>query len=634
MVKLLSEASWRVSALLLSGCCAAAPIPTDEPAAAPTLTWAAASPERRCAADKALATLDAAGLQALGLDAAAVDKILSDRGGRAPVGSLAVTLPESARDGLVGRVDAERHACGVVPVRLIGFNDFHGNLEPPSGKNGEITTEQGPVPAGGVEYLATWMERLRAEASGPVFVVSAGDNIGATPLISAAFHDEPAIEALNAVGLQVSSVGNHEFDEGIDELLRMQRGGCHPKDGCKGDAPFQGAAFEYLAANVVRDGGDETLFPAVTVRRVGRAEIAFIGMTLEGTPQIVTAAGVSGVRFLDEAETVNRLVPGLVARGVNAIVVLLHEGGFATGRYDGCEGISGPIFEIVEALDPAVDVVVSGHTNAAHVCDIGGRLVTSAAHAGRLLTAIDLELDELTGEVVGKRAKNVIVTRDVPKAPALTALVARWADKVAAYANVVVTTLVIDLTRGQDASGQSPLGMVIADAQLAAEAEPSGAEVALMNPGGVRADLLKGPVTYGALFAVQPFGNELVTMTLTGAELEAVLEEQLFVEGKARETPKMLQVSETLSYTINRKGPDGDKIATRDIRVAGKPIDPARGYRVVCNGFLAGGGDGFVTLKKGVDRKIGIVDLDALELYLKKRPALAAPGSGRVKVKP
>jgi len=636
MVKSLVEMSRAVpvaAALVFGACCAAAPV--SEGPASERRSWAGAMPQQRCAAERALVLADASELTTLVGDAGAIAKILSDRASRAPVGSLAAGLSEAGRDRLAAEVDLARWACGTRPVRLIGFNDFHGNLEPPSGRNGEIQTASGAVPAGGVEYLATWMERLRAEAAGDVFVVSAGDNIGATPLISAAFHDEPTIEALSAVGLQVSSVGNHEFDEGIEELVRMQRGGCHPVDGCKGDGTFAGAAFEYLAANVVRDAGGETLFPAVTVRRVGRAEIAFIGMTLEATPEIVTAKGVAGVRFLDEAETVNRLVPELVARGVQAIVVLVHEGGFATGSYDGCEGISGPIFDIVRRFHPAVDVVVSGHTNAAHVCDIDGRLVTSAAHAGRLLTAIDLEIDELTGEVTAKRARNVIVTRDVPKAPALSALVARWGERVATYANVVVTTLGVELGRGQDAGGQSPLGMVIADAQLAAEEDPSagGAEVALMNPGGVRADLAKGPVTYGVLFAVQPFGNELVTMTLTGAQLEAVLEEQLAVDGKARDNPKMLQVSSTLSYTLRRDGPLGDKIAPRDVKVNGLPLDLARRYRVVCNGFLAGGGDGFITLKQGTERKIGIVDLDALELYLKKRPDLAAPVAGRVKVK-
>lgn len=531
-------------------------------------------------------------------------------------------------------------------IQLLAFNDFHGALEPPAGKSGQIVTDAGPVDAGGAEFFATWIDKLRA-AHGRTLVVAAGDNIGATPLLSAAFHDEPTVEALNLVGLAITSVGNHEFDEGIDELRRMQKGGCHPVDGCFGGDGFDGARYHYLAANVFTDDG-ATLFPPYEIRSFAdpadatrKVDVAFIGMTLEGTPEVVTAAGVKGVSFKDEAETVNALIPELHQKGVHAIVVLLHEGGFATGRYDACEGISGPIFEIAKAFDKDVDVVVSGHTNAAHVCDIDGKLVTSAAHWGRLLTDIRLELDPATGDVAKKSAHNVIVRRDVDKAPAMTVLIDRYKDLVKGVEARVVGTTAIDLGRTPSDSGETPLGSVIADAQRFAESDPStgGAQLALMNPGGIRADLLvdhassgekPGEVTFGEVFSVQPFNNALVTMTLTGAQLDAVLEQQFRVADKDRDMPKILQISEGFHYTWDERRPPGDRVDPATITLDGQPVDPAKGYRVVMNEFLGNGGDGFDVLKQGTDRRIGIMDVDALELYVKKHPGLGAPTPGRI----
>lgn len=528
-------------------------------------------------------------------------------------------------------------------VQLLAFNDFHGQLEPPTGKNGLVQTAGMPVEAGGGEYFATWVKKLHA-AHGNTLVVAAGDNIGATPLLSAAFHDEPTIEALNAIGLDITSVGNHEFDEGIVELGRMQRGGCHPKDGCYGtpEKRFDGAKFSYLAANVVLDGSGETLFPPYEIKTFNGVPIAFIGMTLEGTPEVVTAEGIKGVHFRDEADTVNDLVPKLKAQGVHAIVVLLHEGGFTTGRYDQCEGISGPVFDIVKRFDREVDVVVTGHTNAALVCDIDGRLVTSASFAGRMVTDIRLTIDPTSRDVVTKSATNVIATRDVDKAPELTAIIAKYKVLVRGIEARVVGTLGEDLVRAANSFGEIPLGSVIADAQVFAESDPStgGAEIALMNPGGIRAELISdaiaagekpGEVTFSEVFAVQPFANSLVTMTLSGAQLERVLEEQFAVGGKERDMPKILQVSEGLTYTWDATRPAGDRIDPAKVEVLGAPLDLARDYRVVCNEFLANGGDGFATLKTGAKRRIGVVDSDALDIYLMKHPTLVAPPSGRIK---
>ncbi len=564
----------------------------------------------------------------------------------APLVSLSACSKVATPDAISAtEVSAEEVAAKAEPfeVQLLAFNDFHGQLEPPTGKSGLVQTAGMPVEAGGSEYFATWVKKLHAD-HGNTLVVSAGDNIGATPLLSAAFHDEPTIEALNAVGLDISAVGNHEFDEGIAELGRMQRGGCHPKDGCYGtpEKGFEGAKFRYLAANVVVEGGGETLFPAYEIKTFNGVPIAFIGMTLEGTPQIVTADGVKGVSFRDEADTVNDLVPKLKAQGVRAIVVLLHEGGFTTGRYDQCEGISGPVFDIVKRFDREVDVVVTGHTNAELICEIDGRLVTSASYAGRMVTDIRLTIDPATGDVAKKVATNVIATRDVDKAPELTAIIAKYRVLVRGIEARVVGTLGEDLVRTANAFGEIPLGSVIADAQLFAESDPStgGAQIALMNPGGIRAELISnaiaagekpGEVTFSEVFAVQPFGNSLVTMTLSGAQLERVLEEQFAVGGKERDMPKILQVSAGLTYTWDATRPAGDRIDPAKVEVLGAPLDLARDYRVVCNEFLANGGDSFPTLQSGGQRRIGIVDADALDSYLKQHPALVAPPSGRIR---
>ena len=553
---------------------------------------------------------------------------------------MALDLDPQDRARLVGP------ACGRVPLQLLAINDFHGALEPPTGRGGLVETDHGAVDAGGAEYLATWVARLHAEAEHSL-MIAAGDNVGATPLLSAAFQDEPTIEALNLVGLSLSAVGNHEFDEGLAEIVRLQQGGCHPDKGCFGDAPFAGARFGFLAANVIVEETGQTAFPAYAIRRFGKVPVAFIGMTLEGTPEIVTPAGVAGLSFRDEVDTVNKLVPKLRALGVEAIVVMVHEGGFTTGNHNGCEGISGPIFEIVKGLDRHVDIVTSGHTNAAHVCDLDGILITSAGHNGRLVTDIDLVLDERTHDVVAREAKNVVVTRDVDRDPRLTTLIGKYQALVKDVARRVVSTIPGDILRKPSPAGEMPLGQVIADAQLFAEADPStgGAEIGWINSGGVRADLLHSPqrpdaeggpkpgeVTYGDLFTIQPFGNALVTMTLTGAQVKDVLEAQFGIDGKTREHPKVLQVSHTLTYTVAKSAPLGDKV--RDIAVNGRPIDPEQRYRVVMNEFLANGGDGFAMLRHGTERRIGIMDVDALALYLSKHPKLTPPAPGRVKLAP
>jgi 5'-nucleotidase len=366
--------------------------------------------------------------------------------------------------------------------------------------------------------------------------------------------------------------------------------------------------------------------------------VAFVGMTLEGTPLVTSPAGTVGLTFLDEAETVNALVPELKAQGVEAIVVLLHEGGFATGLYTECAGISGPLFDIVRHFDAAVDVVVAGHTNAAHVCDIDGKLVTSAASFGRLITDIDLTIDEVTGEVVTKTAQNVIVSRDVDKAAAQTQLIARWEALAAPFANRVVGKIAADLLKLQNTAGESPLGDVIADAQLEST-RSTGAQVAFMNPGGIRTDLVAsqlsggeapGELTYGEVFAVQPFSNIVVTISLTGAQILAALEQQWVAVPGAAEKANVLQISEGFTYTWDAARPIGSRILADSVKLNGVALDPNATYRVAMNNFIADGGDGFSVFKAGTDRVAGAIDVDAFADYVGARSPLAAPAAARI----
>jgi 5'-nucleotidase len=531
-----------------------------------------------------------------------------------------------------------------VNVQILAVNDFHGNLLPPSGSSGRVGPTQ---TAGGAEYLATHIKNLRALNPNTV-VVSAGDMIGASPLLSALFHDEPTIEAFNQIGLDFNAVGNHEFDEGATELLRMQNGGCHPVDGCQDGDDFAGASFQFLAANVVRKDNGKTLFPAYKIRSFGGAKIAFIGMTLEGTPLIVTPSGISNLNFLDEADTVNNLVPELMAKGVETIVVLIHEGGVQNVAVDPvtinqCNGISGAIVDIVNRLDPEVDVVVSGHTHQPYNCTLNGKLVTSAYSFGRLVTKIDLTISRSTGEVTAMAANNRIVTRDVALDPGITALISKYNTLSAPFANRIVGRISADITRTANAAGESALGDVIADAQLAATtpAALGGAVVAFMNPGGIRADLVfnqisgleqPGEVTYSEMFNVQPFGNSMVTMTLTGAQIERLLEEQL--PGCTLATARILQVSAGFTYTYSSSGTACERVDPATIMLNGVPVSPTASYRVTVNSFLADGGDSFPILVQGINRLGGAVDTDALEAYLTANAPVSPGPQNRITVVP
>ncbi|MGZ4392541.1 MAG: bifunctional metallophosphatase/5'-nucleotidase [Gaiellaceae bacterium] len=529
---------------------------------------------------------------------------------------------------------------GDLHVQLLAFNDFHGNLEPPTGSSGRITIGPGgaTVNAGGMEYFATWVERL-AQANPNTLVVSAGDNIGASPLLSGLFHDEPTILALNDIGTRYSAVGNHEFDEGVAELLRMQNGGCGPEFSCIDGTTFPGASFGYLTSNVFHTGTNDTLFPSAAVVKIGNAKIGFIGATLQGTPQIVTPAGVAGVEFRPEAQAINTVAHELRDnQGVKAFVVLLHQGGGQNPPYtlgyqsiNRCDNFSGDVTSIIDQLDPLIGVVVTGHTHNAYVCTIDGKLVTAAASFGRLITDIDLTIDHQSKQITEAIATNDIVTRDVPKDPAITALMNHYLPYEAPIANRVVGSITADLVRTANAAGEEPLGDVIGDAQLAdtAPAAYGGAVVAFTNPGGIRADLVGvGPVTYSQLYNVQPFNNVMNVETLTGAQIYAALEQQW--SGLNASAPKVLQVSHGFTYTWDASKPAGSRIVAGSVAINGVPVTAIGLYRVALNNFLAAGGDNFPAFAGGTDLIGGDIDLDAFVKYFQTNSPISPPPLNRI----
>lgn len=525
---------------------------------------------------------------------------------------------------------------GPVAVKLLAINDFHGNLKPPSGgirvRDPRDPSKTINVAAGGSEHLATAVAQVRAKNPNHIFV-AAGDLVGATPLLSALFNDEPTIESLGLMGLEVTAVGNHEFDRGAAELVRLLRGGCHPQDGCKGPAPFKGASFKYLAASTIDTQTGKPMLPAYHVKRFQGIPVAFIGLTLKDTPTIVVPSGVAGLRFDDEAQTVNRLVPELRAQGIEAIVVLIHEGGVPSGDYNECPGISGPIVDIVKKFDKAVDVVVSGHTHRAYNCRIDNRLVTSADKYGTVLSEIDLVLDPKTRDVIEAKADNLIVRTDTfAKDPAQTQLIAAYEKLAAPLAQRVVGRTGVALTRDEAPSGEMPIGLVIADAQLAATraADQGGAQIALMNAGGVRAPLAAGAIKYEDIFAVQPFYNNLVTMTLSGEQILRVLEQQWVNQPR----PRILQVSEGFGYTWDAKRPVGQRVVPGSVTLNGQPLSPQANYRVTVNSFLAAGGDNFSVFKEGRNARTGMMDVDAFEQYFRATPQVTPVAAARVRLLP
>jgi len=576
---------------------------------------------------------------------------------------LSAALAALAAAALVG-------ACATPPtapkepvtLRVIAFNDFHGNLEAAAGLTLPWPDPSKPgsavrLNAGGAANLAGLVTSLRAGAKNSI-VLSSGDLIGGTPLISALFLHESTIDVANRIGVDIAIPGNHEFDAGKDELLRVLAGGCRPNtpESLSLSCPLDrhpGAKFPHFAANVVQADG-RTLFPPSIVREVQGVKIGFIGAVTKTTPNIVVPSGVAGLRFTDEAEAINAEAARLKAQGVMALVAVIHEGG-DTGTPGlpmewndvGCPNPRGAIFDIARRMTPDVDAIFSAHTHQGYRCMVDGRPIMQATALGRGVSVADLVIDPATGDVDraktthrnlpvfnersdAKLRESIIAAEPAPYAQVLRDAkpVADVAQRVAAYAAAAAPRANRPVGRiggnfDRSARTDASAGRLVADAQWAATraADRGGAQFALMNPGGVRTDLRCSSgqppcdVTYGEVFTMQPFGNSLVVMTLTGAELRQMLEDQ---QRPGRESALFLIPSSSLSYGWASKAPHGQRV--QNLRVGGQPVDPAANYRFTVNSFLAEGGDGIAMLRNGRNRLGGELDIDALILHLRSQP--------------
>ncbi len=546
-----------------------------------------------------------------------------------------------------------------VPVRIIAINDFHGHLEP--GDNA-IAVPDPANPAttvllrsGGASFLATRINQLRAEQARHV-VVSSGDLFGASPLTSGLFHDEPTVEVMNAIGLDVSALGNHEFDHGVQALLRLANGGCATapvanRRSCAGaDGKFSGARFSFVSSNVLYRNSNQPLVSPTWVKAFNGARIGFIGAVTRATPSIVVPSGIAEVRFVAEAKAINQHARELQAQGVQAIVAVVHEGGEAEGGFDACRNPRGAIFDIARELDPAIDIVLSAHTHRGYNCVIDGRVIMQAASYGRLVSVVDIEVDAASGDIVRERtrARNVPVPNGertsyrlraayppLPADPKIAAIVEHYRNLAAPLAQRPVGRIAADFDRRASSGGDNALGRLVADAQRSVT-RVHGAQVAFTNPGGLRTDLrasgTDGVVTYADAFASQPFGNSLMTITLTGAQLKLLLEQQW--SATRPERARMLQPSHGFAYTWQANGSHGNRIVEDSMQLEGRTVVPTQSYRVTVNNFLGDGGDGFRVLREGADRTAGPIDVDALTEYLQTASAtqpLAPDRTPRIK---
>jgi 5'-nucleotidase len=590
----------------------------------------------------------------------------------ATIGLALVATPLALTTGAVGAetttTKVARAKANTFDLQILSFNDFHGHLEatdsPVSSLPDACGEEAEPgctPPVGGIEYLAGHVRDLRAEQPERTLTVAAGDLIGGSTFLSGLFQDQPSIEAMNELELDVSSVGNHEFDEGTAELKRMIKGGCHPEMGCfkdldGKDIEYGGTDFPYLGANVVKKSDGKPFLRSRWVKEIKGKKIGFIGMTLEGTPLLVNPAGIDTVEFKDEVATARKNVKVLNRQGVKAIVVLVHEGGFQSAGISGCADASGPIMDIADRMPAAVDAIISGHTHNPYICKVADpqgkkRLVTSAASFGQVLTEMHLKINRRTGEVArGKSwAKNILVTRDVKKVRSQSNLLAFWKSLSDVRGDEVVGTVKEDITGDSNTCRceETPMADLLADAILwGTEApETGGADLALMNVGGVRAELLMEPsgdeaageVTYREAYNVAPFGNLLTTMNLSGQQLYDLLNQQYQPGVEGRRPMLALGVSEGVTYqwewtgtqpaanTQPGAGTTGGRVVPGSLKIDGVAVDGDAIYRVATLNFLANGGDGFTVFTEGTDQKGGAEDLANLVDFLEANPGLTAP---------
>jgi len=526
-------------------------------------------------------------------------------------------------------------AAAPIEVSVVAINDLHGHLEP-----GNVTftsfadRREHRVLAGGIHTLAGALSAWRKE-DGELLFVGAGDLIGASPALSGMWADEPTIEALGMLGMSVSALGNHELDQGKDELLRQQHGGCkspRPDAACKFRPDFKGAKFSYLAANVTDTTTGKHFLPAYRIVTAKGVKIAFIGAVLRDAMAMVQESGVRGLAFHDEAESINRVIPELKAQGVKAMVVVIHEGGSTSDYIDqpDCQNLRGPIVDIAKKLDPAIRLVISGHTHKGYLCRVDGRVITQAEQYGHFLTRMKLLIDPVTHEIRDVRSTNVVMSpQHFAPDPQLAALLEEVQKRsAAALKRPVAKVAVPSIARRLNAAGEGALGDLVADAQLDA-VKHLGVQVAFVNPKGLRQDLMttEGNVAnYGQISVIHPFNNRLILMDLTGAQLRALLEQQMWLDEESPDGRNILQVSEGFSYKWDATRPQGQRVIPGSITLHGKPIEDGKVYRISANNFIAEGGDRMPMFKEGTNRvDTGILDLDVTIAYLQKHDRAGKP---------
>ena len=528
-------------------------------------------------------------------------------------------------------------AAGPVTLNLVAINDFHGNLEPSkytytSAVSGKTET----LRAGGIEALSGALAAWRKEDKDLLFI-GAGDLIGASPALSSMWADEPSIEAMNLLGLRLSSVGNHEFDQGRKELLRQQAGGCdspRPAKACKLMPNYGGARFTYLAANVLDSATGKPFMPAYRVEDVKGVKVGVVGAVLQGTASVAVASAIAGLDFIDEADAINKALPQMRADGAKVFVALIHEGGKTSEAPDQqeCKGLTGGVVDIVKRLDPAIRLVITGHSHQGYLCKVDGRVVTQADAAGHLLSRIAMQVDPVSGTVASIDVRNIVMNPELfPADPQVSAYLANVKERSrAALARPLGKLGQASVVRKASEAGESPLGNLIADAVLAAT-RAQGAQIGFMNNGGIRKDLETSDAAlttnFGHAQAVLPFGNTLVVLDLTGLQLRRLLEQQW--QRPSASSATILQVSQGLAYTWDDKRPLGQRIVPGSLKFNGTPVDDNKIYRVVANNFLAEGGDNFPEFAKGTNRvDTQIVDLDALSDYIAKNPGAGGNAAG------
>ncbi|AIY43806.1 5'-nucleotidase [Collimonas arenae] len=535
-----------------------------------------------------------------------------------------------------------------VTINLVAINDLHGHLEAET-KSFASVADANPrkLKVGGIDTIGGALNAWRAEDP-QLLLVGAGDLIGASPALSSIWADEPTIDALNQLKLRVSSVGNHEFDQGTTELLRYQHGGCQsnrPDKACHYEDTFPGAQFSYLAANVIVNDSGRPLLPPYRVEQVRGVKIAFIGAVVRETEKMVSADGIANVHFIDEANAINQWVPEIKAQGVSAIVVLIHQGGETPEPFDkpDCSQLRGPIVDIVKRLDPAIKLVISAHSHNGYTCQVDGRTVTQGESFGHMLTRISLTIDprgaSLPEKITAISARNVLMD---PQRFAPDPALAGFLKKLEARSKVVLAQpiariAVPHIDKQINDAGESPLGDVIADSQLAATRK-LGAQIALINHKSIRENLESGAggSNYAQVAATTPYGNTLVLLSLSGKQILALLEQQSWLDQDRPGGRFMLQVSHGLSYRWDARQPLGQRVVPGSVTLNGVVLDPKKQYRLSVNSFIAQGGDGFSLLTQGTDRiDTGINDLDALSLYLIARereghPAGSAQTDARI----